>query len=348
MFKLLAGGLLLTAVAAFAGRPAYVITGQVLDEKGAAACNVRVCAFAEDFDRSKPNVPTPCALSDPRGQFAVSVERPGKYTLYYSYDGGGYYSPYLPYFRSPSSPAPEVSVGEAGAAHPVTVTMLPRNGLLAGTGVDDETGLPIENLEFTLCHADAPNVCWATSAKSAEGKFKVPAAHVPFTFRVRAEGYEDWLGAAGAERAPVSVAAGTTLELNVRMRRSAAGAGRALGEAEKREGLHLPAPAQKAPADGSVFNHYPRLTRLEWASVEGAASYAVEVDFCSGRRKNTADCSNPQPLRISANPPTSSIEGTAYEFHFVGAQPGRWRVWAVDGEGREGFKSPWRLFVYLQ
>ena len=32
---------------------------------------------------------------------------------------------------------------------------------------------------------------------------------------------------------------------------------------------------------------------------------------------------------------------------FVGAQPGRWRVWAVDKEGREGFKSPWRLFVYL-
>jgi len=38
----------------------------------------------------------------------------------------------------------------------------------------------------------------------------------------------------------------------------------------------------------------------------------------------------------------------AAEFSFVGAQPGRWRVWAVDKEGREGFKSPWRRYVYNQ
>jgi len=39
---------------------------------------------------------------------------------------------------------------------------------------------------------------------------------------------------------------------------------------------------------------------------------------------------------------------TSYEFRFIGAQPGRWRVWGVDKEDREGFKSAWRNFVYLR
>jgi len=41
----------------------------------------------------------------------------------------------------------------------------------------------------------------------------------------------------------------------------------------------------------------------------------------------------------------SGIVGTTYEFMFIGAQPGRWRV-AMDREGREGFKSPWRVFIH--
>jgi eukaryotic-like serine/threonine-protein kinase len=35
-----------------------------------------------------------------------------------------------------------------------------------------------------------------------------------------------------------------------------------------------------------------------------------------------------------------------YSFDFVGAQPGRWRVWAVDPEGREGSRSAWRRFEF--
>jgi hypothetical protein len=48
------------------------------------------------------------------------------------------------------------------------------------------------------------------------------------------------------------------------------------------------------------------------------------------------------------NPLMTKLNSTSYEFGFAGAQPGRWRVWAVDKDGREGFKSPWRTFVYLQ
>jgi hypothetical protein len=115
-------------------------------------------------------------------------------------------------------------------------------------------------------------------------------------------------------------------------------------------GVNLPAPPQLSPADGATFDHFPRRTRLEWSPVEGAASYAVEVDYCEARGSRAGGCADPQPLAslMKNVPPTHGVKGTAYEFDFGGAQPGRWRVWAVDGEGREGFKSPWRRFVYLK
>jgi len=37
-----------------------------------------------------------------------------------------------------------------------------------------------------------------------------------------------------------------------------------------------------------------------------------------------------------------------YKFEFAGAQPGRWRVWAVDKAGHEGEKSPWRTFRFTK
>lgn len=351
MVNLTLPGLLLAALTLLAAPTAYVINGQVQDERGAAACGVRVCAFVEGFDPKRPNVPIPCALSDVRGQFSIGVDVPGKYTLFYYNEANGYWTPYIPFFRHPSHPAPEVVLDGANPAASVDISMMPKNGVLAGRGVDAETGLPVDNLEFNMCHAGAPEVCWRKSARGADGSFKIPAAHVPFTVEVKAEGYDAWFGPDGGEaRAAFDIAPGTRRELAVRLRRSAASAGRALDESEKRAGVHLPAPAQTAPADGAVFDYYPRRTRIEWAPVEGAASYRVEVDFCSGRRSNARSCVDPQPLanQVRFNPRTSGIDGTSYEFAFVGAQPGRWRVWAVDRDGREGFKSPWRLFVYLR
>jgi hypothetical protein len=37
-----------------------------------------------------------------------------------------------------------------------------------------------------------------------------------------------------------------------------------------------------------------------------------------------------------------------YTFDFVGAQPGRWRVWALDKNGKPGQKSPWWTFHYTR
>jgi hypothetical protein len=53
----------------------------------------------------------------------------------------------------------------------------------------------------------------------------------------------------------------------------------------------------------------------------------------------------PHSLELRTN---SSLTETSFEFDFIGAQPGRWRIWAIDKDGREGFKSPWRVFIYVR
>ena len=101
----------------------------------------------------------------------------------------------------------------------------------------------------------------------------------------------------------------------------------------------MPAPKQISPADGSVFNHYPRRMITRWEPVKGAASYTVHVQYgqTSGWERNVEN------LRVE-----SGIKGTFYRFDFVGAQPGRWRVWAVNAKGESGYKSKWRYFNFTR
>jgi hypothetical protein len=347
MINLLSSSLI-AALTLFPAQSSYLISGQVNDNVGNAVRGVRVCAFAANFDPNKPNVPIPCALSDARGQFNINVSKASKYKLFYDDTAHGFWSPYCPFFRQPSAPIPEVLLDDANVQAWVTISMLPKNGLLVGKGVDTKTGLPVESMEFIMCHAPNPETCWRTVAKSSSGDFTIPAPHVPFTLRIKADGFDDWLAPNGQDQTPMSVSPETKLELAVLLKRSEASGGRALSESEKQVGVDLPAPIQLSPANDSVFNHYPRLTKLEWSPVEGAVSYKVEVDYCSGDLKNRAGCANPLPHMLRGDPTKSGIVNTIYEFNFVGAQPGRWRVWAVDKEGREGFKSPWRRFVYTK
>ena len=349
MIDLIASSLILAALTLLPAQSTFVITGQVQDNAGKAVCGVRVCAYAADFDPNKPNVVIPCALSDAGGRFAIGVSKASKYKLFYAYAENGYWSPYLPFFRQPSASIPEVLLDDANVRASVTISMSPKNGLLVGNSVDAKTGLPVESMEFILCHAANSEICRRVSAKSSDGNFTIPAPHVPFTLRIEADGFDDWLGPNGEDKeTSISVAPETKAELTVFLKRSEASAGKALSESEKQVGMHLPAPVQLSPADATVFNHYPRLTKLEWSPVEEAVSYRVEVDFCAGGVRNRPGCVNPQPLKLISNPPTSGIVSTTFEFNFIGAQPGRWRVWALDKEGHEGFKSPWRWFVYLQ
>lgn len=347
MFELIASSLLTAALILIPGQSPYAITGQVQDNLGEAAGCVRVCAFPDDFDPNKPGVVVPCAFSDAQGRFAIAVNKAGKYKLFYDHSMGGYWPPRLPFFATPSASIPEVIVDDGNVRASVVVSLLPKNGVLVGKSVDAKTGLPVENTEFILCHTSDPETCWIANAKSSDGNFTMPAPHVPFTVRVRANGFNDWLGPNGQhQEKSMSVAPESKTALTIFLQRSEPAAGNAISESEKVSGVHLPAPLPLSPAEDAVFDHYPRLTRLEWSPVEGAASYAVEVDHCAGGVRISRGCVNPQPLRVTSNGPTSGLVSHFYEFKFSGMQPGRWRVWAVDKEGREGFKSPWRLFFY--
>ena len=107
--------------------------------------------------------------------------------------------------------------------------------------------------------------------------------------------------------------------------------------------IQLPAPAPLSPKNGARFNKFPRRTTLRWRPVRGAARYGVEIDCyncCKARRW----CTDENKTFKKA----ASLSGTTYTFNFVGAQPGRWRVWAVDGKGRPGKASTWQNFSYTR
>ncbi|HUQ32570.1 MAG TPA: carboxypeptidase-like regulatory domain-containing protein [Pyrinomonadaceae bacterium] len=327
--------------------PLFTIRGEAHDYSGQKVGGVRVCAMPENPVSGKF---FPCVFTEADGKFLLRSEEAGKYKLIYDKSEADYMSPNLPFWRHPAIPIQEV-VLDSGNANPyVSINIGPKSGVITGKSVDAATGLPVENVTVAMCHAANPSVCFQTSAKDKEGNFRVRAPHVPFTLKLSADGFDDWVGLGGTDRpeAAVSVDSGTTVELPVYFKRRGDAATRAINETEKQPGVNLPAPVQLSPADNSVFDVFPRKTRLKWKAVKGAASYAVEIDYCKGRRPDNPECVNPQPLAILDNPPTTGILTTDYEFNFVGAQPGRWRVWAIDGEGREGFKSSWRRFRYLQ
>lgn len=102
----------------------------------------------------------------------------------------------------------------------------------------------------------------------------------------------------------------------------------------------LPAPEQAAPAPNTVFDYYPRRTKLIWKPVPGAVSYCVEIDYFM-QRWYTDHIGRSEWV-------VSGINTTNYTFNFMGAQPGRWRVWAVDANGRAGAKSGWWEFTYTK
>ncbi len=340
---------LLTLIAGTQGSSPYHISGEVRDGEGRAAAGVRVSAYIPDLAPNKQQGPSGSwAFSNADGKFVINLKQPGKYIVTYDDRDKGYFPQYPnQFFRDPNNPPPEVVLSEISPTAQVNLSMS-KPGFLKGTAIDAQTQLPIDHVEFTICHADNRALCWRTTARSADGKFALPVPFVPFILRLTSSEFEDWLGLLGSDRnVPVTIPAGTITPVTVSMKRKPAAANRALNEAEKRIGINLPAPKQLAPDDKQAFDIYPRRTKLEWDPVDGAASYTVEVDVCESLKKQP-QCINPQPLRLPTGPPRSNITANSYEFMFVGAQWGRWRVWAVDKEGRDGFKSEWRSFVYLR
>jgi hypothetical protein len=99
-------------------------------------------------------------------------------------------------------------------------------------------------------------------------------------------------------------------------------------------------PTPLTPADGSIFDNFPRKTTVSWTAVPGAVEYRVEVDFSSSGVWASENPDRPTPPR------TYSSKTTSFSFNFVGAQPGRWRVSAIDRGGRCSEPSPWWSFRY--
>ncbi len=110
------------------------------------------------------------------------------------------------------------------------------------------------------------------------------------------------------------------------------------------QGTYHPfAPEQISPADESVFDHFPRTTTLTWSPVDGAASYTVEVDCLDCCQVGWWCAEFDQPWLVGTD-----LTSTEFTFDFVGAQPGRWRVWATYENGRESAKSDWWIFTYTR
>jgi tetratricopeptide (TPR) repeat protein len=102
----------------------------------------------------------------------------------------------------------------------------------------------------------------------------------------------------------------------------------------------LPAPRLVSPSDNSVFDIYPRHTNLQWEPSAGAVSYVVEWDYSYHDVWHSEDKNIPGICVRST--------ATACTFNFVGAQPGRWRVWPINAAGERGNCSEWRTFRYLR
>src|SRR5258708_874477 len=103
--------------------------------------------------------------------------------------------------------------------------------------------------------------------------------------------------------------------------------------------LAIPEPV--SPPAGAVFDRYPRETKVTWKPVDGAVSYVAEWD--NGQSDGT--WSSELNKGALARVPASGVSAT---FNFVGAQPGRWRVYAIGPNGEQSEASAWREFRYTR
>jgi hypothetical protein len=104
----------------------------------------------------------------------------------------------------------------------------------------------------------------------------------------------------------------------------------------------LPAPMLLSPQNESVLNQYPRKTELKWKAIPGALSYVVQVDIRGLTENGTWYWASEKGMSYKQE----TTSNTAFTFEFSGAQPGRWRMWAVGSDASEGMKSDWWNFRY--
>ena len=102
----------------------------------------------------------------------------------------------------------------------------------------------------------------------------------------------------------------------------------------KRWSIVLAAPTPRSPRHGAIFDDFPRRTVLQWSAVPTATAYQLEIQYSS--RGKWSALTKPK------------VRGTSHSFNFVGAQPGRWRVHAIDSTEEAGEWSEWQEFRYTR
>ena len=319
----------------------YFIRGELRDSAGNLVPGAPVCTVQGGYRT--------CSTTSSGGQFNLQVKGEGRYEVI---PGDIPTRPSIDLFTANDAyPATrggsEVTLDSTNRLATINLTLPEKNPELIFKILDGTTQLPVEFIVLHVCYAHQLLHCSGDFFRSDTGEYRIHVPYQDFNLSVRAPDYEEWASFDNKGMKP-----GSTQNLQITMRRLGEAAGEALHESEKRAGINLPAPVQLSPAEGEKLLRAPRTTILQWEKVEGASRYEVEVDYC----RNSPDpkqCLHPTPLVFVfpslGNPPKpNTTEDTNLTFDFVGAQPGRWRVWAVDNDGRKGFKSPWRTFIYLR
>jgi hypothetical protein len=101
----------------------------------------------------------------------------------------------------------------------------------------------------------------------------------------------------------------------------------------------LGTPVLVSPSDKTVFSNYPRIITYAWMPVPGATDYNVETSY---QNPKTGIWSEPVSSKVTG------VTNSAYTTRFIGAQPGRWRVTAVDSTSKfiDSPPSDWRYFIF--
>lgn len=92
------------------------------------------------------------------------------------------------------------------------------------------------------------------------------------------------------------------------------------------------------PHNAAMLTAYPRQINLKWEALSGAARYVIEVQ---AQDPETGEWfPHPGQSRWTTSVPSQAIE-------FIGDQPGRWNVVAIDEDNSRSQQSLWHEFFYM-